>query len=193
MDGDPNAMPQDPNMGGAPQGDMPMDGGMPMDNGGSEFDTNFDAGVEADEDEDPKKYIQQLTGKLSQELGKYNNELGEPDTELCKYVGGMIVKQVAKNLDDSDKKELIKKINTTETSNDEGMEEMPEEPMDDSMEEPTEDMPMESYILRKSDLSKLYENFNVTADDKREEDNLEIKKDKKLKKTSKPFIAKNFK
>ena len=95
MDVDPNAMPQDPNMGGMPMDDgMGMDGQMPpMDNGGSEFDTNFDAGVEADEDEDPKKYIQQLTGKLSQELGKYNNELGEPDTELSKYVGGMIVKQ----------------------------------------------------------------------------------------------------
>lgn len=60
-------------MGNEMGGEMPMDGETPMgneipmdDNSGSEFDTNFDAGVEADEDEDPKKYIQQLTGKLSQ-------------------------------------------------------------------------------------------------------------------------------
>ena len=80
-----SSQPQEPMM---PMGDdmgvgneMPMgdDPNIMRPDGGSEFDTNFDAGVEADEDEDPKKYIQQLTGKLSQELGKYNNELGEPD------------------------------------------------------------------------------------------------------------------
>ena len=71
MGGDPNgAMPpmDDPNMMG---GDPSMMGG-DMGNG-SEFDTNFDAGVDADEDTDPKKYIQQLTGKLSQSLRKYNS------------------------------------------------------------------------------------------------------------------------
>ena len=85
--------------------EMPMDMGntqeMP-ENGsdiGSDFDTNFDAGVEADEDTDPKKYIQQLTGKLSQTLNTYNNENGEPDTELGKYVLGMLVKQGTKGMD----------------------------------------------------------------------------------------------
>ena len=60
----------------------PMDGGQegqmpPYDEGGEngfppeqdgDFGGGFDAGVEADEDEDPKRFIQQLTGKLSQSL-----------------------------------------------------------------------------------------------------------------------------
>ena len=50
----------------------------------TDFDSNFDAGVEADEETDPKRFIQQLTGKLSQSLNSYNNENGEPDTELGK-------------------------------------------------------------------------------------------------------------
>ena len=70
----------------------------------SDFDTNFDAGVEADEETDPKKYIQQLTGKLSQCLNSYNNENGEPDTELGKYVLGMLIKQGTKGMEDKDRK-----------------------------------------------------------------------------------------
>ena len=79
--------------------------------GESEFDTNFDAGVEADEDTDPKKYIQQLTGKLSTTLNNFNNE--NEDEGLNKYVAKMIVKQATKNLDDAAKKDIIKAINTS--------------------------------------------------------------------------------
>ena len=69
-------MPND-NIGGGfdQQGEEAMP---PMDNNGignnNEFDTNFDPGVEADEEQDPKKFIQQLTGKLSQSLRKYNEK-----------------------------------------------------------------------------------------------------------------------
>ncbi len=193
---DQNMGVSDPNMGG----EMTMGDGMSdnmmdpnMDNqGGSEFDTNFDAGVEADEDEDPKKYIQQLTGKLSQELGKYNNELGEPDIELSKYVGGMIVKQVAKNLDDSGKKELIKKINTTEGGEDENLEDA--SLGDENLETDNIDdvnLQSESYVLNKKDISKLFEDFNVTNSES--DDNLNINKEVKTKNSSKPFIAPKFK
>lgn len=91
------------------------------------FDSNFDAGVEADEDEDPKKYIQQLTGKLSQTLNTYNNENGD-DEELSKYVGKMIVKAAAKGLDEKGRKELIKSINTTPENDEE--EEIDDEDVD---------------------------------------------------------------
>ena len=171
-----------------PEGDGALNSEMPINDSGSEFDTNFDAGVEADEDEDPKKYIQQLTGKLSQELGKYNNELGEPDTELSKYVGGMIVKQVAKGLGEDDKKDLIKKIKMTDSET--------EEPIDnDGLDSNMEDNPemkqqMESYTLHKKDLSKLYE--NLIDLEKKDNDNLDIKKEIKTKKNSKPFIAPKF-
>ena len=68
------------------------------DSGGDEFgaestpsndkpfdDTPFDAGVEADEESDPKKYIEQLTGKLGQSLRKYNEEQPKPDFSLEKF------------------------------------------------------------------------------------------------------------
>ena len=169
-------------MGDEMGGEMPMgdDPNMMGLDSGSEFDTNFDAGVEADEDEDPKKYIQQLTGKLSQELGKYNNELGEPDVELSKYVGGMITKQIAKYLDDSGKKELIKKIKTTDSSD-----ESEDVPMDDNMEEnpEAENMPMESYSLSKKNLAKIFESFNDDNTRKNETKKVNLK----VTKTNKPF------
>lgn len=122
--GDNMEGPDDEFSGAAPDANMPAD-----DNGQSEFDTNFDAGVEADEDADPKKYIQQLTGKLSQSLSTYNNENGD-DAELSKYVGKMIIKQAAKGLDDAGKKDLIKTINTTSSDEPEN----DDEGLDDSMD-----------------------------------------------------------
>ena len=102
------------------------------DSGESDFDTNFDAGVEADEDEDPKKYIQQLTGKLSQELNKFNNENGD-DEELSKYVGKMIAKAAAKGLDEKGRKDLIKAINTADAGEEEEEDtDMPEDDIESS-------------------------------------------------------------
>lgn len=86
-----------------------MDGGMEAQ--GSEFDTNFDAGVDTDENDDPKKFIQQLTGKLSQSLRKYNQNLPKPDQDLCKYVAGMILKQTTDGLTGDEKQEIIDKVN----------------------------------------------------------------------------------
>lgn len=114
--------PQPSRMPGPQDSMMPDEGGVPPtegngNSGESDYDTNFDAGVEADEDSDPKRYIQQLTGKLSQTLGTYNSEEGG-DEELSKYVGKMIVKQAAKALDEKGRKELIRAINTTASDGD---------------------------------------------------------------------------
>lgn len=92
-----------------------------IDNQSSEFDTNFDAGVDADEQTDPKKYIQQLTGKLSQTLRNYNQNQNDPD--LNKYVAGMIATQAANGLADNDKDEIIDKI-----QNGSGMDNSPQQP-----------------------------------------------------------------
>lgn len=136
----PMDMPQDNgynDMGGnfMPQGGM----GMSQDNMGmqqpsSQFDTNFDAGVDANEDQDPKKFIQQLTGKLSQSLRKYNNENGQPDVELNKYVAGMVVKQAMDGLSEEDAEDIINKVQSNEEftpddqqmpMGDEGQQQMP--------------------------------------------------------------------
>lgn len=111
-----------PMAGPMPQQDMGMEGGDLADPaaGGedeNQFDTNFDAGVEADEESDPKTYIQQLTGKLSQSLNSFNDEQGA-DAGLNKYVASMIVTAACKNLDDKAKKEIIDKINSAQSDTD---------------------------------------------------------------------------
>jgi hypothetical protein len=190
MEGDMNPMDGEP----MPSGEEFGNTGAPSE-GGSEFDTNFDAGVEADEDEDPKKYIQQLTGKLSQELGKYNNEMGEPDEELSKYVGGMIIKQVSKFLDDEGKKELIKKIKTTDSVEDEDENMLDDESLENEGGDNSDDLNLESYILGRKDLNKIFESLGINdilnGKEISNRDNLD-KREKNVNKSNKPFSAPKF-
>lgn len=81
-----------------------------------QFDADFDAGVEADENNDPKRYIQQLAGKLSQSLRKYNEGLPNPDTDLNKYVAGMANDAAVEGLNPDDVEEIISKIKSDENS-----------------------------------------------------------------------------
>lgn len=109
-------MGMDPAMGEPPMGD-PSQMGMPQDmpmGDNMNYGADFDAGVEADENTDPKKYIQQLTGKLSQSLRKYNQSLPQPDADLDKYVAGMIVKQAIEGLPQEDVSEILDKVNSDE-------------------------------------------------------------------------------
>ena len=156
-----NPAPED-NMGNnmMPMGDGQEDG--MNDFGGeqskdSQFDTHFDAGVEADEDTDPKKFIQQLTGKLSTTLNSYNSENADDDG-LNKYVAKMIVKASTKNMGEADKKDVIKAINTSQN---------PEPADDDDEKQPeTKDVegdevqqevgePMQENIISKKQLKEM--------------------------------------
>lgn len=88
-------------MGGesAPVDDKPFD------------DEPFDAGVEADEQSDPKKYIEQLTGKLGQSLRTYNEEQGQPDLELEKFaINSLLSATHTSEMDGEDQKDIINKI-----------------------------------------------------------------------------------
>ena len=74
-------------------------------------DEPFDAGVEADEESDPKKFIEQLTGKLGQSLRKYNEDQGEPDFELEKFaVNSLLSATHTGEMDPKDQKDIIKKV-----------------------------------------------------------------------------------
>ena len=74
-------------------------------------DEPFDAGVEADEDEDPEKFIQQLAGKLGTSLRKYNDERGEPDFDLEKYaINSVISATHTAEMEEEDQKDIIKKV-----------------------------------------------------------------------------------
>ena len=78
------------------------------------YENDFDPGVEANEEEDPKKYIQQLTGKLAQSLRKYNKSLPQPDADLGKYVAGMVVKQAIEGLSQEDIEDIMDKLDKDE-------------------------------------------------------------------------------
>jgi hypothetical protein len=193
-----------------PMAEPPMDNGMPMaDNGGEEmppmndeipndsgnpFDTNFDAGVDANEETDPKKYIQQLTGKLSQSLRSYNENLPQPDADLDKYVAGMIVKQAIEGLSPEDTNDILNKIKgdeSEETPEQPSQEEMPQEqPMDNAMpDEGGIDMG-ESVV--KENKTKIDEIFNQVMQNKDEDDQMQ-KPITNISYKKKPFTSPNFK
>lgn len=125
-----NDVPQVPPM-DEPGNEPPMDEPTQNDDGMSNFGPKFDAGVEADPNSEPDKYIQQLTGKLATELRKYIEK--NNDADIAKYVLGMIIAQACKPLTDADKKEMIDKINEVH-----GTESAPEEP-ERGAEPPIED------------------------------------------------------
>lgn len=184
--------------GGEEMGLQNNEQGIPEQEGGfpSDFDTNFDAGVEADEETDPKTYIQQLTGKLSQTLNSYNNENGEPDVELGKYVLGMLIKQGIKGMDDKDKKDIIKKINTDDTENND----IPEDSEMDSpeMSDENPDFPEQTNESKLIKLTKkqIFESFGIVNDDnleKKEKDDSKFTKDVVKNSKTRPFQAPTFK
>ena len=96
-------------------------------------DEPFDAGVEADEDEDPKKYIQQLAGKIGQSLRDYEKDLDNPDFELEKFVINSVISATnTSEMDKEDQEDIIKKVETSGSD---------DEPKDDEKDasEPAED------------------------------------------------------
>lgn len=200
--GDPNMMgggmpPMDgPNGGMPPMNDPNAMGGDPnMMGNNSEFDTNFDAQVDADENTDPKKYIQQLTGKLSQSLRKYNSGLPQPDEELSKYVAGMILKQSTEGLTDGDKKEIIDKVNGNEsddemTDSGDGGEQM--SPMDDPNDfgGDMQQQPMMESINHRKIVNEIFQELINKKDDNTKE--IAQRPIKNIGFRKKPFTAPNM-
>lgn len=138
-------------MGGSPQGDE------------EQFDADFDAGVEADENSDPKRFIQQLAGKLSQSLRKYNEGLPNPDVDLNKYVAGMTNDAAVEGLPPEDVEEIISKIKSDVEKQDMPQDNVETPPMDNNqdMNQSPEMPPMEN----KKSTKKLTENLESYIDE----------------------------
>ena len=79
-----------------------------------------------DEGNNPKKHIQQLAGELSQSLRMYNQQQKQPDTDLNKYVMGMVVAQAAQDMTPNEKDEIVKKIQNRDNEENIPMEECKE-------------------------------------------------------------------
>lgn len=165
-------------------GDMGADPSLNAPDGAdSEFDSGFDAGVEADPTEDPKKYIQQLSGKLSQELRKFNDNQEQPDEELNKYVAGMIIPQASQGLTDKGKKEIIGKIKQGVTDDDNTENTDDAAPSDD--QQPIEEPTMESINHHRT----IVEIMNQIFDDSDKQKQRGEKKVNKQIKSRNPFVA----
>ena len=83
----------------APADDKPFD------------DEPFDAGVDADEDTDPEKYIQQLSGKLGQSLRQYTEDEGQPDFDLEKFaVNSVLSATHTGEMDKEDQRDIINQV-----------------------------------------------------------------------------------
>lgn len=97
-------------------------------------DEPFDAGVEADEDTDPEKYIQQLSGKLGQSLRQYTEDEGQPDFDLEKFaVNSVLSATHTGEMDKGDQRDIIKKVKGSGSDEGDG-----EEDIDVDIEEPTD-------------------------------------------------------
>lgn len=202
----PAALPEMPEMnadanGVADAGMMPDD---PALQGGPEsgeenpYGADFDAGVEADEDTDPEKYIQQLTGKLTQVLRDFD-EQNQGNSDLDKYVLGMVIKQCVKSLDDEGRKDIIKKIKETP----QGEEVDIDSPSEPESNEPVGDTPDNEEIppmnevrkikMSKKQFMKLFENLNDDEKPSSERIESKISKQAKINNRTKPFTAPSFK
>jgi len=97
----------------------------------------FDAGVEADEDENPEKYIQQLSGKLGQSLRSYTDDLAEPDYDLEKFaINSVLSATNSGEMDSEDQSDIIQKVksSSTDTIDDESDDDNEPEVEDDDVD-----------------------------------------------------------
>lgn len=100
----------------------------------------FDAGVEADEETDPKKFIEQLSGKLGQSLRAYTDENGQVDSQLEKYaINSVISATHPDQMDQNDLNDIINKLNSSEddgdNSDNDDSNNQDNEPNDDNIDE----------------------------------------------------------
>ena len=72
----------------------------------------FDAGIDVDEESDPKKFIEKLSGKIGQSLRDYTQKQGQPDFELEKFaINSLVSATHTSEMDENDRNDIIKKIN----------------------------------------------------------------------------------
>ena len=206
MTGGAEPMAADPTMaGGAGMGPDPSMGGDPNMGQDKNYGNDFDAGVEANEEEDPEKYIQQLTGKLSQSYNKYNSSQPKPNVDLAKYVAGMILKQTTKGLEPEDKKEIMDKVaDGDDLNSQENSENTQQQPQDDmamgdqsSMgmeQDPTAQPPHQGFgeSRYRSRSIKINEILNDILNGNEEEDDIMQNVDN-ISFRKKPFTSPNFK
>lgn len=94
-------------------------------------DEPFNPGVEASEEEDPKKFIEQLTGKLGQSLRAYTESQGQPDFDLEKFaINSLLSATHTAEMTPEDQKDIISKVKKSGAGDDDVAPESNDEPVD---------------------------------------------------------------
>lgn len=107
-------------------------------------DEPFDAGVEASEEDDPEKYIQQLAGKLGQSMRDYTEELGEPDFDLEKFaINSVVSASHSAEMDEEDQDDIIEKVKSSGRGEVDSDEESEDEDLDLGDEGGEEDLSLD--------------------------------------------------
>lgn len=159
--------------------------GAPKTPNDNQVDTNpfedepFDAGVDADEESDPKHFIQQLAGKLGTTIRTYTETQGAPDFELEKFaINSVISATHTAEMNPKDQKEIINKIKESgqgdETAKDtdagddigkDGGEDIPNPENQDTNQNPDDDFENEEIVLEiEENITKnlpMGENFGI--------------------------------
>lgn len=154
------------------------------------YQADFDAGVEADEESDPKRYIQQLAGKLSQSLRSYNEELPSPDVDLSKYVMGMINKQAVKGLSNKDITDVLSKIKSDETEDDYENPDLNSDEMNGNEEDVSQDDVNQNESIKRNKINEIFQDIISHSDDEKQKIDKPITSIGYLKK---PFTSPKFK
>lgn len=106
--GDDSFVPQEPMS--MPQGNTPLpQETAPMPNTPTPEEPTT-ASEEKQGEEGGKEGIQQMAGQLSQMIRDYNAEQPQPDAETNKFAAGMVVAAAIKDLDEKDRKDILKKL-----------------------------------------------------------------------------------
>ena len=162
------------------------------------YEADFDAGVDADEETDPKRFIQQLAGKISEAVRSFNKKQPQVDADLNKYVAGMVIKACLEGLSQEDADEILNKVKSDEESSLNGEDSQAEPTGDDNMQ-PENDMQQQSPMSnesidrceQRSKISELFQELTDTRPQSGQE--LSIKPNIKSGYKTKPLTSPDFK
>ena len=130
----------------------PTDGVQPEENDKPFDDEGFDAGIDVDEDKDPKNYIEKLTGKLAQKIRDYNKI--NQDSDLNKFVINSLIPATIPEMDEEDTNDVIDKVNDNQT----GMTSEPdannEQMQEESIQEPNVEELISELFGRRKKINK---------------------------------------
>ena len=130
----------------------PTDDMHPEENNKPFDDEGFDAGIDVDEDKDPKNYIEKLTGKLAQKMRDYNET--NQDSDLNKFVINSLIPATIPAMDEEDTSDVIDKVNDNQTEMTNELDTNNEQMQEESIQEPNVEELISELFGRRKKINK---------------------------------------